>query len=193
MLQNEISQIAERLRGLRQMTDTTPEEMAQVTDTAVEEYLRLEEGEGDFSFTFLYNCAKHLGVDLTELITGEMPKLSFFTVVRRGEGMPIRRRAGFEYQHLAYLLRGRMCEPFLVKAPYRKEEQNQEIALSRHKGQEFDFVLKGSLKVRIEDHYTVLHAGDSIYYDSSHGHGMIAAEGEDCEFLAMVVEGRDER
>ena len=36
MLQNEISQIAERLRGLRQMTDTTPEEMAQVTDTAVE-------------------------------------------------------------------------------------------------------------------------------------------------------------
>ena len=28
MLQNEISQIAERLRGLRQMTDTTPEEMA---------------------------------------------------------------------------------------------------------------------------------------------------------------------
>ena len=44
------------------------------------------------------------------------------TVVRRGEGMPIRRRAGFEYQHLAYLLRGRMCEPFLVKAPYRKEE-----------------------------------------------------------------------
>ena len=132
-------------------------------------------------------------MDLTELITGEMPKLSFFTVVRRGEGMPIRRRAGFEYQHLAYLLRGRMCEPFLVKAPYRKEEQNQEIALSRHKGQEFDFVLKGSLKVRIEDHYTVLHAGDSIYYDSSHGHGMIAAEGEDCEFLAMVVEGRDER
>ena len=67
MLQNEISQIAERLRGLRQMTDTTPEEMAQVTDTAVEEYLRLEEGEEDFSFTFLYNCAKHLGVDLTEL------------------------------------------------------------------------------------------------------------------------------
>ena len=53
--------------------------------------------------------------------------------------------------------------------------------------------LKGSLKVRIEDHYTVLHAGDSIYYDSSHGHGMIAAEGEDCEFLAMVVEGRDEK
>ena len=41
--------------------------------------------------------------------------------------------------------------------------------------------------------YTVLHAGDSIYYDSSHGHGMIAAEGEDCEFLAMVVEGRDEK
>ena len=47
--------------------------------------------------------------------------------------------------------------------------------------------------MRIEDHYTVLHAGDSIYYDSSHGHGMIAAEGEDCEFLAMVVEGRDEK
>ena len=124
MLQNEISQIAERLRGLRQMTDTTPEEMAQVTDTAVEEYLRLEEGEEDFSFTFLYNCAKHLGVDLTELITGEMPKLSFFTVVRRGEGMPIRRRAGFEYQHLAYLLRG-CASPFRSKLPIGRKSKTR--------------------------------------------------------------------
>ena len=48
-------------------------------------------------------------------------------------------------------------------------------------------ILKGSLKVAMEDHIEVLREGDAIYYDSGHGHGMIAAGGEECVFLAVVL------
>jgi len=191
-MSEQIIQVAERIRGLRLILDITPEEMAEVTDTTVEQYLGLESGENDFSFTFLFKCAQRFGVDIAEIVTGDMPKLSFYTITRAGEGLPIRRRAGFEYQHMAFLLKNRMAEPFIVKAPYNEEEQNKPIHLSTHAGQEFDLVLKGQLKMQLENHVEILNEGDSVYYNSDHGHGMIAAGGQDCTFLAIVIPEPDQ-
>ena len=186
-MENQVIQIAERIRGLRMIMEISIEEMAQATDVSVEQYQKCEEGKDDFSFTFLYKCAEKFGVDIAELITGEMPKLSFYTIVRSGKGLPIERREGFKYQHLGYLLKNRSAEPFLVKAPYKEEEQNAPIHLSTHEGHEFDYIVKGSLKVQLENHTEMLRAGDSVYYDSGHPHGMIAVDGEPCEFLAIVM------
>ena len=182
-----IAEIAARIKELREILEITVEQMAQQTDVSVAEYQAMEAGEQDFSFTFLYKCAKIFGVELVELLTGEMPKLSFYSVVKKGTGLPIKRRAGFTYQHLAYLFKGKEAEPFLVTAPYHAEEQDAPIHLSTHKGQEFDFILKGQLKVAMEEQTMVLEEGDAIYYDSGHGHGMIATGGEECVFLAVVL------
>ncbi|WP_249281648.1 helix-turn-helix domain-containing protein [Ligaoa zhengdingensis] len=185
-------EIAQRIRTLREILEIPVEEMAAKTNVTVEEYTRMESGESDFSFTFLYECAKVFGVDLMEIVTGEQPKLSFYSIVRKGTGLPIKRREGFTYQHLAYLFKEKIAEPFLVTAPYREEEQNKPIHLSHHAGQEFDYVLSGSLKCAMEDHVEVLHAGDAIYYDSGKGHGMIATGGEECVFLAVVLKDEEE-
>lgn len=184
---SQVAQIAERIAALRQILDITPETMAEVVGMSIDEYLAHERGEQDFSFTFLFKCSKYFGVDITELITGEKPNLSFYTVVKKGEGLPIERRKGFKYQHLAYLLKDKLAEPFLVTAKFDGITDDEKITLSTHKGNEFDYVLKGKLKVRLENHIEVLEAGDSVYYDSSHGHGMVALE-EDCQFLAIVVD-----
>ena len=72
-----------------------------------EAYLKMEEGLEDYSFTFLYKCAKALGIDISALVSGDDPKLSFYTLTRAGEGMPIKRRAGFHYRHLASKLKHR--------------------------------------------------------------------------------------
>lgn len=47
-------------------------------------------------------------------------------------------------------------------------------------------VLSGSLRVQLDDHIELLGPGDSVFYDSSHPHGMVAAGGTDCTFLAVV-------
>ena len=181
-------EIAERIRCLREILEITPEEMAAACMVTPEEYARLEEGNSDFSYSFLVKCAETLGVDTVELITGETPKLSFYSIIRKGRGLPIKRRKGFTYDHMGYLFRGRECEPMLVVAPYSEEEQNAPIHLSHHSGQEFDYILSGSLRVEFEGGGShVLHAGDCVYYDSGHGHGMIAVGGEDCQFLAIVL------
>lgn len=182
-----IIEIAERIRTLREILELSVEQMAKVTDVTVQEYTLLESGKADFSFTFLFKCAERFGVDIVELLTGENPRLSFYTVVRKDKGLPIQRRQGFAYQHLAPLLKNKMAEPFLVTAPFSQEEQDKPMHLSYHEGQEFDFVLQGKLKVAMEGHIEYLEAGDAIYYNSGHGHGMIATGGSDCTFLAVVL------
>lgn len=186
-MEKQVAQIAQRLAYLRQISGRTPEEMAAVTGVTKEEYTAAENGERDFSFTFLFKCANALKVDIKELVTGEDAKLSGFDITRRGEGMPIIRRRGFLYNHLASGFKHRMAEPFMVTAPYDPEAQNIEISTSTHNGEELDYVISGTLKIKIGDKINYLHAGDSIYYDSSTPHGMIAADGAECVFMAVVI------
>ena len=192
-METRVAEIAERIRGLREMMDMTPAEVATAVGVSEEEYLNCENAKTDFNFTFLYKCADLFGVDITELLTGENPHLSFYSVVRKGEGLDISRRAGFLYEHLGYRFKNKLAEPFVVTAPYLEVEQNQPIHLSTHKGQEFDYILKGSLMVELDGHLEVLHEGDSIYYDSGRKHGMIATDGEECVFIAVVLKEPGEK
>ncbi len=184
---NQIIEIAERIRALREIMELSVEAMAGATDTTVEHYTRLESGQEDFSFTFLYKCAERFGVDLIEILTGENPRLTGYTVVRAGKGLPIKRRRSFKYEHLAPTFKDKISEPFLVTAPYIEEEQDRPIALSTHEGQEFDYIISGSIKFAYDGHTEVLNAGDCVYYDSQNGHGMIAVGGQDAVFLSVVM------
>ena len=88
-------------------------------------------------------------------------------------------------------MKNKLAEPFLVTAPYEEDAQQQPIPLSRHTGQEFDYILEGRLRVQIEDHVEELEPGDAIYYDSRFGHGMIAIGGQPCKFIAVVIKETD--
>ena len=155
-LHTETRQIAARLRGARLTAEKSAAECAACTGMSEEAYLKMEEGLEDYSFTFLYKCAKALGIDISALVSGDDPKLSFYTLTRAGEGMPIKRRAGFHYRHLASKLKHRAAEPFVVTARYDEAGQTAPIPLSTHDGQEFDMVLSGSLRVQLDDHIELL-------------------------------------
>ncbi len=182
-----ITEIARRIKALREDLGYSLEEMAEATGRSVEEYASQESGGQDLSFTFLYKCAEKLGVDVIELLTGENPHLSGYSLMRVNEGLAIKRRAGFEYLHKAPHFKNKLCEPFLVTAPYLEEEQDKPIHLSYHAGQELDFIISGRMRFAYENHIEELGPGDLLYYDSGRGHGMIALDGEPCVFLAVVL------
>ena len=185
-MDNELKQMGKRLGELRTIMDVSVAEMARITGITEAEYIAHEAGEIDSSFTFIYRCAERLGVDMSDLVIGDAPKLSFYNVTHAEEGgMPIKRRAGFEYLHLSPMLKDRQADPFLVTAP--AQDEDSPIHLSTHEGQEFDYVLKGRLKVQLEDKIEYLGPGDSIQYNSSRPHGMIAIGDEECQFLAVVI------
>jgi len=187
-----IREVAGRIKALREDSGFSLQEMADATGRSLEDYEAQESGEHDLSFTFLYKCAKKLGVDVIELLTGEDPHLSGYSLVRADEGLSIKRRAGFEYLHKAPEFKNKLCEPFLVTAPYLESEQDQPIHLSYHKGQEFDYILEGHMRFAYENHIEELAPGDTLLYDSGRGHGMIAIGGEPCRFLAIVLKPEEE-
>lgn len=129
-----IKEVAGRIRALREDMDLTLQEMAEATGRSTAEYAAQESGEEDLSFTFLYKCAEKFGVDVIELLTGENPHLTGYSLTREGAGLSIKRRAGFEYLHKAPHFRHKLAEPFVVTAPYLEEEQDVPVHLSRPRG-----------------------------------------------------------
>ncbi len=182
-----VKEVAQRLKGLREILNISIDQICETTNTSKEDYTLIEKGEKDFSVTFIYKCAELLGVDIIEILTGENPKLKKYSVVRNGTGLPVERREGFKYEHLAYLFKDKGIEPFIVTAPFLADAQEKPISLSSHEGQEFDYVISGKLKLVIGDKIKVLQEGDSIIYDSTTPHGMIATEGDDCKFMAILI------
>lgn len=161
--------------------------MAEKTEVSVEEYHSYEQGTVDFPFTFMHKCALAFGVELTDLLEGQSAKLSSYTVTRRGMGPVTASEDGITIQNMAAMFRQKLATPYWVTYQYSKELQSQPIHTTTHAGQEFDLVVKGTLRVRVGEHEEVLHEGDSIFYKSSTPHGMIAVDGQDCVFLAMIM------
>ena len=182
-----LMEIALRIREMRRITGFTEKEMAEKTGVTEAEYRSYETGTVDLPFTFLHKCSLAFGLELTDLLEGQSAKLSSYSVTRRGCGLITAAEDGITIRNMAALFRQKLATPYWVTYQYSEELQHQPIHTTTHGGQEFDLVLKGSMRVRVGDHEETLHEGDSIFYKSSTPHGMIAVDGQDCVFLAMIM------
>ncbi len=189
---SKLMEVAVRIREMREISGMTEEDMAQKTEVSVTDYRAYEKGSLDFPFTFIHKCALAFGIEITDLLEGRSAHLSSYTVTRKGQGQETAREDGIVIRNLAPLFRKKLAEPYWVRYEYSKELQDRPIHLTKHSGQEFDIVMKGKLKVQVGDNIEYLEEGDSIYYNSSTPHGMIAVDGEDCLFVAVVLPGQDE-
>ena len=186
-LDYKIKEMAGRIRELREIEGLSIADMARKTDVSEQEYIACENGESDLNFAFIYRCALAFNVDVTDIIEGQSPTLKSYTVTRKGEGQRIEKAHGMTYYNLAASFQNRIAEPLYVKSAYSEEAQHRDIELTTHSGQECDLIIEGRLKVQVGEHKEVLGPGDSIYYDSSTPHGMIAVDGKDCIFYAIVL------
>ncbi|MDD6095181.1 MAG: AMP-binding protein [Clostridia bacterium] len=186
-LDYKIKEMAARIKELREIEGYTTYEMAAKTDVSNEEYVLCESGSSDLNFAFIYRCALALNVDVTDIIEGHSPTLKSFTVTRAGAGQEIANAHGMTYYNLAYAFQNRIAEPLYVKSEYHEDAEKRDIELTTHDGQELDLVIDGQLLVQVGEHRTTLGPGDSIYFDSSTPHGMVAVGGGDCNFYAIVL------
>ena len=183
----QLMDIATRIRGMREILGYSTQKMAEQTEVTEEIYRQYETGTVDLPFTFLHKCAKVFGLEITVLLEGRSAKLSGYTVTRRGKGLVTASEDGITIQDLAPMFLKKLATPYYVTYEYSEELQDEPIHTTTHDGQEFDLVLKGTMRIRVGDHEEVLHEGDSIFYDSSTPHGMIAVDGQKCVFLSMIM------
>ena len=188
---NQLLEIAERISDMREIMGFSESEMAEKTEVSLALYKAYESGEVDLPFTFIHKCALAFGIDITDLLEGHSSTLTSYTVTRKGMGQQTAKETGIDIMNMAPKFKNKLAEPYWVRYEYSDELQHQPIHLTKHSGQEFDLVLSGALLVQVGSNKEILHEGDSIYYNSSTPHGMIAVEGKDCVFCAVVMNGED--
>lgn len=181
----QVEQIAERIRELREIAGISLESLAKGIRLSADTYRGYESGEVDIPIGVLYEVAGFFKIELTELLTGEAPRLHKYCLVRRDRGVEVERRSPYRYQSLAYNFIHKKAEPFMVTV--EPGPADREVSLNSHPGQEFNFVLEGRLMLVIDGTELVLEEGDSIFFDSGAGHGMKALGGGRARFLAIIL------
>ncbi len=184
-MNDQIRQIADRIRGLRDIARLSVETCARDLGIPAATYRDYESGAIDIPVSFLYQIAHKFQVELASILTGEEPRLRTYCVTRAGKGVTVDRRKDYGYQSLAFNFIDKRMEPFLITVEPRPDEEA--IPLNAHPGQEFEHVLSGSLAVLIGGHAVTLGPGDSISFDSSHPHGVKAMGGAPARFVAVIL------
>ncbi len=98
-MSDSVKQIAMRIKDLREISDYTVERMAEALSVSAEEYRKYESGEIDMPISFLVKIGEVFRVDMTELLTGETPRLNVLSVTRAGRGKDIVRHDQYVYKN----------------------------------------------------------------------------------------------
>jgi transcriptional regulator with XRE-family HTH domain len=179
-----VDQIAERVREIRDDCGLTIAEAAEKLAIPLEIYTQYEKANQGIPISVLYEMARIFQVDLTELLTGKSPKLHSYCLVKDGEGIEIERYKGYKFQSLAFNFIHKKIEPLLVTI---EPEENKQMSLVIHPGQEFNYVLQGKIKVILGGHEVEMSPGDSLYFDPTIPHGQMAMDGNIAKFLTVIL------
>ena len=182
-MNDQIKQIAERLRGLRDALNLSIEEASAKIGIGRADYEKYESGNSDIPMNFLFQMAQTFGVEISALISGDEAHANVFFVTRRGTGAKVERTKAYKYQSLAHGFKGAKAEPFEVTV----EPNDNPVHLNTHPGQEFNLILEGTMLLQVAGNDIVLNEGDSIYFDSAKPHGMKALNNRKVRFLAVIL------
>jgi len=182
-MNTQITQIAERLRGLRDSLELSTEAVATKCGVTQAEYEKYESGNFDIPVSFICQMAQTFGVETTALISGNDPHSLAYYVTRKGTGTTVERNKTYKYHSLANGFRYAKAEPFEVTV----EPKDHTLHLNSHPGQEFNLILEGTMQLQISGSNITLYEGDSIYFDATKPHGMKALGGKMVRFLAVIV------
>ncbi|MDR2966357.1 MAG: cupin domain-containing protein [Methanobacteriaceae archaeon] len=178
-----IKDIGFRVKELRELSNVTTSEIANELNIDEEEYIQYEKGEKDIPVSILYEIAQKFKVDMGLLVSGEETRMNIFHVTRAGKGRFVEKRKGYECEGVADRFINKKAETLIVTV----EPKEEKPPTNSHPGQEYNYVIEGSLKLYIHDREIILNKGDSIFFDSSYGHAMQALNGKKAKFLAVII------
>ncbi len=184
----ELTAVGDRIKQVRAAAGVSLQQLAERTGYSSALLNQIENHLVSPPLGALGRIAQALDVKIGEL-WGEQAKEPF-AIVRKGERRQVARFAskegvayGYTYESLGFGKMGRHMEPFLVtlEPPTVKEPKP-----SVHEGEEFLFVLSGTMAVTIGAHSDLLGPGDSILYDASVPHHVSCHGGEVAQVLAVI-------
>lgn len=177
--------LGQRVRDIRKARGWTLQDLGDKTGLAVSTISKMERGDISLTYDRFMRLAQGLGLDVGELFdtTPDSFQQGSVSVTRAGTGARHDTET-YRYEMIAADLSGKHMVPMTGKV--KAKTVTQFDALVSHVGEEFLYLLSGSLTVHIAGRDTIsLAPGDSLYFDSSMGHAYLSAEEEDASILVV--------
>jgi transcriptional regulator with XRE-family HTH domain len=172
--------IGEKIRSLRQQKRLTLQELSELTSLSKPLLSQIENGQVVPPLATLLKLAKGLKVGIHFFFADEGSRQNYVLTRREEnkENEKIPRRVANDgvrphnYHSLAQGLRHKHMEPFLME--FEKRDWDDSLFFKHEGDEEFLYITEGELDFHYGDEVIHLRTGDSIYYDSSYPHGLVA-------------------
>ncbi|MDT8418989.1 MAG: cupin domain-containing protein [Desulfuromonadales bacterium] len=181
-------QIGQQIRQLRQERRMTLQDLSSTTDLSKPLLSQIENEQVIPPLATLLRIAKALNTPLHTFFQDE-DSTQKCLVVRAGEQNPASRRPKLEgppqpyrYRSLAYGKKHKHMEPFLMEF---EPHQTEQVSQVQHAGEEFLYLLEGTVELCYADDVYVLNPGDSAYWDSNELHSLKAVGDEMARGIAI--------
>lgn len=181
--------VGSKIKSLRDSQQMSLEDLAQNAGLTVEQVQLMETADTVPSLAPLIKVARALGVRLGTFLDDSthlgpvINRKSEKHAAKSFSSQASRNNTSLDFYSLASQKTGRNMEPFLINIMPNGEEN---APLSSHEGEEFIYVLQGSIRIHYGKQTYVLETGDSIYFDSIIEHLVSAATDEPTTILAVI-------
>jgi len=174
---------------VRQQNGWTLRQMSEKVGIPLSTLAKVEADKLSLTYDKLQQFTSRLGVTMTEFLAQaeapgtEPPKVVTARRSLTGDGNSIQiSTPNYDYEYLCADLREKRMVPILTRIRAHDIAEFGEPV--RHQGEEFVFVLEGTVEVHLQFYTSVvLKAGQGIYLDSTMGHAYVA---KDCD-SALVL------
>jgi len=156
-----------RLRKIRRLQGRTLQDVADRAKITVSLLSKIENDKSQPPVATLTRIARSLGVNVTSLLSDTSEKGTIFVPAEDTKNR-LKTDKGYEFFSFASQRAGKLMDIYLFTA--RKGEVAQQ-ALS-HSGEEFVYVLKGSMLYKVGQAQYTLQAGDGLYFDAEDDHDL---------------------
>ena len=183
--------IGEKIKNVREMKNISIKEIAERSGLSEEQILRIEGNEDFPSLSPLIKIARVLGVRLGTFLDDQQelgPVICRKESLDNDAGIGFTNNATTKHKYMSYHAlsqdkSGRHMEPFMIDIMPAKEAN---FIFSTHEGEEFIFVLEGTIEINYGKNTYHLNEGDSIYYDSIVAHHVHAGNDNPAKILGVI-------
>ena len=170
------------IRNIRTKRGWTLKQMSEAVNITVPTLSKIERGKLTLSYEKLQQLSDSLGISLSELFAPDQSSAA--------PGASITARRSIDTLDKALQIATGNCENFFLCTDLRQKQMVPLVCrlkarslddlgpLSRHRGEEFVYVLEGNVTVVTEFYRDfALNTGECMYFDSSMAHGFLIAPG----------------
>ena len=187
--------LGEVMRGIRSRNGWTLKEMSAKSGIPVSTLSKVEHDRLTLSYDKLQTVSQRLNIRMSDFFAEQDEEPAPRVMGRRSIGTmdnAVRvKTENYDYHYLCTDLRQKRMIPIVTRIRARTADEFGDLV--HHHGEEFIYVIEGSIDVHSEFYDPVtLKQGEGIYLDSSMGHAYVAAEGCEEAVVLGVCSSEDE-